>query len=166
MKPLWKEFPNIPWGSIGWRMGAGETYSHNWNNWFKKLSSEEKVKYKNSWPEEKNWVGFYAFIENGTPPPSVIERHKRLLEAAVPPSENEEYIDEPFRLQGLIKHYFKSPVVIIRARDEDFDALFCDHKGFVWGVKYVLGGSPYLKKYSGYLIGEDNQQVQQPIKSS
>lgn len=163
MKPVWAAFPDIPWGSIGWRMGSGEDYCGEWRGWYCKLDELDKRAYKNQWPEPEPWKGFYDFIDHGTTPPWVGQRRDEIKLAAVPPNSNETEITSPRRVQGLIKYYFKAPPVSIRARDEDFDALYCDPSGYVWGVRFPLEGSPILKRYSGYLIGGNNLEVKQPI---
>jgi len=33
MKPPWEVFPEIPFGSIGWRMGGGEGYLDEFLDW-------------------------------------------------------------------------------------------------------------------------------------
>ena len=163
MKPLWEEYPGIPWGSIGWRMGAGEDYSIEWNKWYGSLSKEEKEKYKSKWPEHEGWQGFYAFIEGGVMPPWVVQRREEFKKAALPPEAHESSIKEYKRIVGLIKHYFTKPPVFVRAIDEEFDGLYCDPSGFVWGVVLPPKSSPCLKRYTGRLIGDNNLEVNQPI---
>lgn len=53
--PLWLMYPNIPKGSIGWRMGYGESYLMEQYRWFSKLSDEEKREYNEKFPEPKVW---------------------------------------------------------------------------------------------------------------
>lgn len=53
--PLWLMYPNIPNGSIGWRMGYGKSYSMEQYEWFCKLSDEEKREYNEKFPEPKVW---------------------------------------------------------------------------------------------------------------
>ena len=43
MKPPWKVFPEIPFGSLGWRMGGGEDYLDEFLQWMY-LQSEEELK--------------------------------------------------------------------------------------------------------------------------
>jgi len=45
MAPLWLMYPHIPNGSIGWRMGYGESYGDEFYRWFHTLSREEKEEY-------------------------------------------------------------------------------------------------------------------------
>ena len=163
MNPVWIEFPDIPWGSIGWRMGAGEDYWAEWRSWYSNLSEAEQISYKAKWSEPKPWQGFFDLIEHGITPPWVGKRRDEIKAAAIPPNEGEVEITSPRRIQGLIKYYFKAPAISIRARDEDFDGLYCDPSGFVWGVRFPLEGNPIIKRYSGYLIGGNNLEVKQPI---
>lgn len=44
MKPPWKEF-DYPYGSLGWRMGAGEDYIDEWFNWFNSLKGTKLINY-------------------------------------------------------------------------------------------------------------------------
>ncbi|AGF57195.1 NADAR family protein [Clostridium saccharoperbutylacetonicum] len=55
MAPEWLMYPNIPYGSIGWRMGYGESYAIDFYRWFNKLEEDEKKKYKDMFPEPKRW---------------------------------------------------------------------------------------------------------------
>ena len=40
MAPLWLKYPQIPNGSIGWRMGYGEAYGDKFYGWFHTLDSD------------------------------------------------------------------------------------------------------------------------------
>ena len=44
-RPPWQQFPHIPMGSLGWRMGAGEQYWIEFDAWFESLSPEAKRRY-------------------------------------------------------------------------------------------------------------------------
>lgn len=46
MAPLWLMYPEIPNGSIGWRMGYGEGYAIDFYLWFNKLEEDEKKSIK------------------------------------------------------------------------------------------------------------------------
>jgi len=66
MPPLWMMFPELPQASMGWRMGYGESYSIEFMNWFKELSSNEKQQYQHLFPAPKMWRGFYdEFSDKG-----------------------------------------------------------------------------------------------------
>ncbi|CAH2213487.1 NADAR family protein [Tepidibacter aestuarii] len=60
MAPRWLMYPYIPSGSIGWRMGRGESYSMELCRWLNTLSEEENKIYKKMFPEPKAWRGFYV----------------------------------------------------------------------------------------------------------
>ena len=55
MAPLWLMYPHIPNGSIGWRMGYGESYGDEFYRWFHTLSREEKEEYNRKFPEPVCW---------------------------------------------------------------------------------------------------------------
>jgi len=46
-------------GSIGWRMGAGEEYMSQWNDWFGQLTPEAQVLYRGWFPPPSTCQGFY-----------------------------------------------------------------------------------------------------------
>lgn len=62
MAPLWLMYPEIPNGSIGWRMGYGEGYAIDFYLWFNKLEEDEKKKYKEMFPEPKRWKEKIIFM--------------------------------------------------------------------------------------------------------
>ncbi|KZX17074.1 NADAR family protein [Methanobrevibacter filiformis] len=64
MAPLWIMYPEIPQFSIGWRMGYGEQYLIDFNNWFKELSKLEKIEYAKLFPAPKIWINYYNFNYN------------------------------------------------------------------------------------------------------
>lgn len=64
MPPDWLMYPEIPLGSIGWRMGAGESYSMVRQAWFEKLSKQEKSRYDELFPKPKMWQ-FDNYRRNG-----------------------------------------------------------------------------------------------------
>ncbi len=53
--PLWRKYPQIPQGSIGWRMGSGEAYSCEYIEWYQSLTPEEKEEYNTRFPEPVCW---------------------------------------------------------------------------------------------------------------
>ena len=59
MMPPWQKHPEIPPGSIGWRMGYGEDYRMSFDDWFKRQAEAEKRNYELTHPEPKGWEGFY-----------------------------------------------------------------------------------------------------------
>lgn len=60
MIPPWKKHPEIPLGSIGWRMGYGEDYWVSFDDWFKRKSHEHQKDYALKHPEPAGWDGFYS----------------------------------------------------------------------------------------------------------
>lgn len=60
MAPLWIMHPDIPAGSIGWRMGAGEDYWDQWGAWYDDLSATDQAEYQELFPEPLTWAGFYS----------------------------------------------------------------------------------------------------------
>lgn len=59
MIPPWRKHPQIPLGSIGWRMGDGETYWREFDAWFKRKTPEHRRAYAERNPEPQGWSGFY-----------------------------------------------------------------------------------------------------------
>lgn len=59
MPPLWMKYPHIFRGSIGWRMGYGESYSDKFGSWYQSLSDKEQIVYQELFPEPKMWRGYY-----------------------------------------------------------------------------------------------------------
>ncbi|SDM79337.1 hypothetical protein [Polaromonas sp. JS666] len=137
-RPVWVAFPKIPWGSIGWRMGAGEDYWHAWVPWFKAMSGEERTLYKQAWPEPEGWEGFYAFIETGAKPPWVLEQQRLVAEAAIPPSAEEMVISGYHRVLWLIRHHFKRVRLDTRGEDESLAEIYVAPEGSEWRLSASL----------------------------
>lgn len=55
MAPVWLKYPNIPQGSIGWRMGYGEAYSMEFQQWFHTLNKEQQAEYDKKFPVPVCW---------------------------------------------------------------------------------------------------------------
>lgn len=85
------------------------------------------------------------------------------------PGENEDLITDPIRVQQLMRYYLSRMTGAgLRATDRKFGWLMRDPSGWVWGVvvpESIEGGLqlPYLERYRGVLIGEDNLEVSQPL---
>jgi dienelactone hydrolase len=62
MQPPWRELPDIPGGSIGWRMGPGESYYDQFYRWFSDLDEAARRDFMNRNPEPSDWTGIYATI--------------------------------------------------------------------------------------------------------
>ena len=60
MKAIWLEFPDYERGSLGWRMGPGESYIRKWQKFYKNLSIEQREEYRIRYPEPIGWEGFYG----------------------------------------------------------------------------------------------------------
>ena len=121
LRPLWIEFPRIPWGSIGWRMGGGEDYWLAWSAWFKSLPGSEQEAYAKAWPEPTGWEGLYAFVRTGTVPPSVSERRAHMDAAAIPIEPGETEINNYYRVVWLIRNQLKE-VSHEHPTEEEWDA--------------------------------------------
>lgn len=168
LNPPWIDFDRIPWGSIGWRMGFGEVYWLNWCSAFSELTDAQKAKYQLRWPEVDGWMGFYAFIEHGALPPQVAEREVRIKVAGRVPTADERKITDADHVQWMIKYYLKKPQGYVAAIDSDsHDVLFRDPEGNPWLLVMPFDnvGSqvPYLVRYDGKMIGDDNLEVGRPI---
>jgi hypothetical protein len=64
MQPPWKTHPDIPFGSIGWRMGCGEEAYDAFYQSFSKLSDREKSAFERENPEPPGWEGLYETIRS------------------------------------------------------------------------------------------------------
>lgn len=131
-KPVWIAFPLIPWGSIGWRMGAGEDYWHAWLAWFNGLSAEERAAYQQTWPEPEMWQGFYAFVESGTLPPWFLQQRCLIVEAAIPPTPDENVITGYHRVLWLIRHHFTRVRHDECGEDESIAEVYVAPDGVEW----------------------------------
>jgi hypothetical protein len=161
MNPVWKEFPDIPWGSVGWRMGHGEVYWQTWAQWFKAISDTERGTYKVEWPEPEAWSGFYRFIELGELPPWVIEKRKAEEAFHIPPKKDEIEIREWARIKWLARSYFEKTF----ARDPDeyrMHDIYREKGVGLW--KFIHAPSdhfepPYFVRFEGRAIGTDNVPI-------
>ena len=54
----WNQFPHLDRFSLGWRMGAGETYLTYFEDWFIALGDDERHKYKQINKEPADWSGY------------------------------------------------------------------------------------------------------------
>jgi len=59
MTPPWEQHPEIPLGSIGWRMGEGELYLETFWSYYNSLSTDQQSKYRKNNRPPKPWSGFY-----------------------------------------------------------------------------------------------------------
>lgn len=64
LSPPWVKYPDeVPY-SIGWSMGAPQTYLDEWSVWAEGLSSTEQSEYVAKYPEPDQWQGFYHGVFN------------------------------------------------------------------------------------------------------
>ena len=55
MEPPWIKHPDIPAGSVGWRMGRGEEYYNEFYRWFSALTPAEQEEYVRSNAPPYEW---------------------------------------------------------------------------------------------------------------
>jgi len=55
MKPPWIEYPDYLPGCLGWRMGSGEDYIWNWNEYIENMSKKELKEYFIKYPIPEKW---------------------------------------------------------------------------------------------------------------
>ncbi|QLC20762.1 hypothetical protein HFP51_00320 [Parasphingopyxis sp. CP4] len=60
MLPPWIVFPDYERQSMGWRMGSGEDYWHDFSDWFRALDDQARAQYIAANPEPTGWEGFYG----------------------------------------------------------------------------------------------------------
>ncbi len=58
--PPWIACPDIPYGSIGWRMGGGEGVMIEFSNFWRGVSSAGRATYRERHPAPKGWERFYS----------------------------------------------------------------------------------------------------------
>lgn len=61
--PPWIKYPNIPLGSIGWRMGTGEDYWYSFRDWWLLQPGAVRLQVKTNYPEPELWAGFYTRLK-------------------------------------------------------------------------------------------------------
>jgi hypothetical protein len=55
----WEVYPDIPSGSIGWRMGPREDVYADWLEWLRASTTKQREDYCKRHPEPKTWLGTY-----------------------------------------------------------------------------------------------------------
>lgn len=55
LPPQWLMYPEIPCGSIGWRMGYGESYRYLLSDWLETLSPTDQQQYHELFPAPISW---------------------------------------------------------------------------------------------------------------
>lgn len=58
--PPWLKYPNIPFGSIGWRMGDGEEYGMSFHDWFSRQPVDIQARFKSKYVPPADWSGFFG----------------------------------------------------------------------------------------------------------
>jgi len=59
MEPPWIAHPDIPFMSIGWRMGCGDDYRIKFDRWHKALTRDAREQFERNFPAPQSWPGFY-----------------------------------------------------------------------------------------------------------
>ena len=62
MDPPWLKHPEVPAGSIGWRMGGGEEYYDQFYRWFSNLSHMTQDDFAQSHLPPFGWEDIYKNI--------------------------------------------------------------------------------------------------------
>ena len=62
MEPPWRKYPEIPRGSIDWRMGRGEEHYNAVYRMFSRLNPNEQDDYQGRFPEPPDWQGWYDMV--------------------------------------------------------------------------------------------------------
>lgn len=62
MEPPWQKYPELPAGSIGWRMGRGEDYYNDFYKWFSGLLPSEQEAYALANEPPRGWLNLYDTI--------------------------------------------------------------------------------------------------------
>ncbi len=64
MRPPWAKYPNLPRGSMGWRMGAGEVYLEQHAVWWSRQSRPSRLQVRASYPEPERWAGYWLSLSS------------------------------------------------------------------------------------------------------
>lgn len=169
MNPPWAEFPGIPMGSAGWRMGHGESHLRRWNAWYRALPPEERRTYQTAWREPESWVGFYRYKDDGVLPPSIAEHRARLDEPQPPPSPDERRITEQYRALWLTRHFMqrigafdvsnRHPSPYLGQRDgEDLIGFYEEPNGSWWRLSSQIAGGVELLRIDAELLRDWNER--------
>ena len=58
--PPWVEFPDYERFSLGWRMGGGEDFKRDFEQFFSALTEDQRQSYAAKHPEPVEWSGYYG----------------------------------------------------------------------------------------------------------
>lgn len=61
MSAPWIEFPELPYGSLGWRMGGGEGYLDRFLEWFYQLDQAGLDCFFEQYPPPDEWASFFEY---------------------------------------------------------------------------------------------------------
>lgn len=61
MVPPWVKYPDVPFGSIGWRMGYPEAYSDSFISWYQAQDCKTQAAVRKAYPARHDWAGFYGW---------------------------------------------------------------------------------------------------------
>lgn len=89
-KPPWKAY-SYPWGSMGWRMGGGEDFWHDFCDWFRSLDDESRAAYSLAHPEPPDWKYFYEYITTNNDNRKRLDELHALIAASQTNYQAEEY---------------------------------------------------------------------------
>ena len=62
MVPPWIKYPNLPFGSLGWRMGDGEFYYGCFATWYQSQPKQVRQSTREKYPEPNEWHDCYVRI--------------------------------------------------------------------------------------------------------
>lgn len=62
MLPPWPQYPEIPLGSTGWRMGPGQEYWYQFVDWYGRLNAGEREGYRARYPNPESWKVLWPYI--------------------------------------------------------------------------------------------------------
>jgi hypothetical protein len=79
-------------------------------------------------------------IETGAMPPWFVERQKRLAEAAIPPSADEEVVSDYYRILWLVRQHMKRAGSDQLKPDEAFAEFYDSPDGSRWRLSALLKG--------------------------
>lgn len=100
--------------------------------------------------------------------PEHLQKEARMAAVAYPPNADEDEITEHDRFLWMMRNYLRTPINSVRAPDDGSNRIiYCDPDGNAWCLVIPkvasVGARPYLCRYDGALIGEDNLEVRRPL---
>jgi hypothetical protein len=99
--------------------------------------------------------------------PSHVEKEAKMAAVALPPRPDEEKISEPDRVIWMLLYYLQTPAKRVRAIDDNGGIVYYDNDGNPWYlvIPNPQNGleKPFLYRYHGTLLGEDNIEVTPPL---